>query len=388
MEKKKIISIVAENVRTLMNQEGLSNNELARKCKVSAASISKIVNGSMSITLPMAMNLAEGLDVDMNEIIKGLTGKKTQKTKLKEQELRQSEQLSIGILSINNKRFTCIKDFSGKTIGSSELEGGLDLAETTGNLIHLIQESIHEALPDNEINEGKLKYAKLNLVTQSYEFEDTRNKFVLFAKKSFKDVILLPDWQITYLTDFKKAPGISLVTDKGVSLSYMHNGSVKKIGGWKFPVYDLGGENWLGVETIKHTIEAAEGYIPMSKLARTVLAKFSGKIEKITETCFKGANPDIYCLFSDLLLRSYFTGDAAAKAIVERGFQAIYRSIERADNIIGKQMKIALHGSLADIYKGFFEENRLITPSSDAEKVKLLTDLSEEYLEGHGVKIV
>lgn len=385
MEKKQIIMTIADNVRDLMNQAGLSSTELAKKCKISTGTISKIINSNMSITIPMAINLAEGLGVDIDDLLKGLIGKKIKETILKKAESK-TKQLSIGILSINNKRFTCIKDHLGKVIGTSEIERGLDLAKTFGSLIHLIQESIYETFPGGESNDSKLKYAKLNLVTQSYEFEDTRNKFILFAKKYFKEIMLLPDWQITYLADFKKEPGISLVTDKGVSLSYMHNGSLKKLGGWKFPVYDLGGENWLGVETIKHTIEAAEGYIPMSKLARSVLAKFNGKIEKITEACFKSDDPDIYCLFSEPLLRSYFTGDPAAKIIVEHGFQSIYRLIERVDNIVGKQLKITLNGSLADIYKNFFKKNRLITPSSEAEKVKLLTDLTQKYLEAHGIK--
>jgi N-acetylglucosamine kinase-like BadF-type ATPase/plasmid maintenance system antidote protein VapI len=386
MERKQIVKIIADNVINLMNQQGLSNADIARKCKLPTGTISKITNGRMSITIPMAMNLAAGMGVDINDLLKGLAGKKTKNETSKKLEPSKEEQLYIGVLSINNKRITCIKNASRKIIGTSELESGLDLTETSGSLIHLIQESIYAALPNGHADDSKLKHAKLNLVTQSYEFEDTRNKFALFANKYFKEVTLLPDWQITYLGAFKNEQGISLVTDKGVSLSYMHNGSLKKLGGWKFPVYDLGGENWLGVETIRHTIDAVEGYIPMSKLAHNVMAKFNGKIEKITETCFKGADPDVYCLFADLLFRSYFTGDSAAKAIVERGFQLIYRTIEKVDSILGKQYKIAINGSLADIYKKYFKEDRLTSSPNDAEKVSLLADISKDFLEEHGVK--
>ncbi|HXU27166.1 MAG TPA: helix-turn-helix domain-containing protein [Bacteroidia bacterium] len=389
MEKKQVLTTIANNVRTLMNQAGLSSTALARKCKISVGTISKIINGNMSITIPMAVTLAEGLGVDMDLLLKSLVVNKINDGDVKKPEPKKSEQFFIGILSINNKRYTCIKNYVGKIIGSSELEGGLDLAETTGSLIHLINESIYEALPNANSDRDKLKYARLNLVTQSYEFEDTRNRFVLFTKKYFKDVLLIPDWQITYLAAFKNEQGISLVTDKGVSLSYMHNESLRKLGGWKFPVYDLGGENWLGVETIRHTIEAAEGYSPMTKLAHTVLTKCSGKIEKITETCFKGTkDPDIYCLFTEILLRSYYTGDDAAKTIIESGFKAINRSIERVDNILGKQLRISINGSLADIYKEFFAKNRLIASSTDAEKVELLSDINEEFLIEHGVKIL
>jgi hypothetical protein len=57
-----------------------------------------------------------------------------------------------------------------------------------------------------------------------------RCKFIYFAKKYFKDIILIPDWHITYLGDFKNNQGISLVTDKGVSLFYKHDGVLKNRG--------------------------------------------------------------------------------------------------------------------------------------------------------------
>lgn len=386
VEKRHIIKIVADNIRSLLHEKGISSLELSKKCKASQGTISKIINAQMSLTVAMAVNIADSLGVDVNSIFKGLATK----PQTKEEAIEGApEQLAIGVLSINNKRITCIKNSTGKILGTSELEGGLDLAETSSNLIQLINESIYAALPNGAADEAKLKYAKLNLVTQSYEFEETRNKFAQFAKRYYKDVVLMSDWQITYLAAFKKTDGISLITDKGISLSYMHNGSLKKLGGWKFPVYDLGGENWLGVETIRHTIEAFEGYVPMSKLARNVLTKFNGKIEKITETCFKGSKDhDVYCIFSEILLRNYMTGDKAAKDIIQRGFQLINRSIEQVDSTVGKELKIALNGSLADIYVEFLSKNRLITPTSDAAKVKLLADITTEFLEESGVKNV
>ncbi len=389
MEKRQILKIVADNIRNLLIQQGLSSTELSKKCHVSSGTISKIINGNMSITIPMAFNLAEGLGVSVNDVLSGLSGKKIKEEPNKKVQSSKNEQLSIGVLSINNKRITCVKNHTGVIIGTSELEGGLDLAETSSNLIQLIQESIYAALPGGNADSNKLKDAKLNLVTQSYEFEDTRSKFAFFAKRFFKDVVLMSDWQITYLASFEKSPGISLITDKGVSLSYMHSGKLKKLGGWKFPVYDLGGENWLGVETIRHTIEATEGYIPMSKLASNVLAKYNGKIEKITETCFKGEkNPDIYCVFTELLLRSYSANDNAARTILENGYYQVYRSIEKVDSILGNKLKIAINGSLADIYKSYFPKNRLVTPPSDADKVGLLADITGEFLAQHGIENV
>jgi len=381
INKQDITNTIAHNVRSIMNEKGLTSPELAKRCKVSSGMISKIINANTGITIAMAMNLAEGLGVNVNEIFRGLISTK------QIPQTTTAEPISIGILSISNKRLTCIKNRSGRVLGTSELTDDLDLAKPLSDLMHLIQQSIQSALPTQENLTQQLKNAHLKLVMQSYEFEETRNKFELLAKKYFKNVTILPDWQITYFSDCTDSNALSLVVDKGVSLSYMHNGMLKKLGGWKFPVYDLGGENWLGNETVRHTIDAFEGFIPMSKLANDVLVKFNNKLEVITEICFKGTrDPDIYCLFSNILLRNYLAGDPAAKSILKNGFELVYKLVERANTILGKKSKLTLNGSLSDIYKPFFKKETLIQAIPDTQKVSLLADITKAFLSKYGIK--
>jgi transcriptional regulator with XRE-family HTH domain len=251
VEKSQIVAIVANNVRNLMNQAGLSSTALARKSKISTGTISKILNNNMSITIPMAMNLAEGLGVGLDDILMGLARDTIKKNLPKKTLQNKKDQLSIGILSLNQRRATCIKDYRGKIIGKSDLDGDLDLAESSSHLMQLINNSISAALPRDHGLHDQLKYARLNLVTQSYEFEEKREKFKLFAQRHFEDVIIMPDWQITYLTDFKNDPGISLVTDKGVSLSYIHDGSLYMILavkiGWVLKPLDIQLRQWKAI---------------------------------------------------------------------------------------------------------------------------------------------
>jgi len=258
------------------------------------------------------------------------------------------------------------------------------LAETIPSVFDRIIESLDKALVNyKDEHENYLKITHLTVVVQSYEFEDTRRKFENYLKKYFKSVNVLSDWQITYLAFFKKRQGISLVVDKGVSISYQHNGELKKLGGWKFPIYDLGGENWLGLMAIRHTIEAYEGYVLMSDLAKDVLSKFDGKIEKILETCFKSEkNPDVYCLFAEILLRNYLTGDETSKKIVGDGFALINKLIEKVDETVGEKRNIVLNGSLSKIYKSFLPETRLIKSIGSEKRVEILADIAREYPTG------
>lgn len=389
MDKKQVIQVIAENVKKIMNDERISITSLARRCKVSTGTISKVVNGNMSITIPMAITISEGLDVDLSEIISGLINQNNIQKK-KNQNIKTIEnELKIGIISINNRRITCIQDNKGNIVGKSELEGGIDLVETTSHVMQLIEESINSTVSNHKTNNQlEFKNIKLNLVAQSYEFEDTRHKFINFANKQFQDVSILSDWQLTYLSIFQKIPGISLIVDKGISLSYMKDGRLKKLGGWKFPVYDLGGENWLGLETIRHTIEAKEGYTPMTNLANNILAKFNGKIERITEACFKNhKDSDIYSTFCEPLLHAYFRKDPTAQEIVTQGFLSISRAIEKIDSLTGKELKIAVNGSLADIYAPMLKNQRLIESTDNMDKATLLAQITKDNLIKNGIYI-
>jgi N-acetylglucosamine kinase-like BadF-type ATPase len=376
MEKKQVLHILAENMRRHMYQEKLSVLELSRICNVSAGTISKIMNSKMSVTVPMAMNLAAGLKINLDELLQGLSQTASKK---KPPFKTKNEFVSIGILSINNKRMTCIKNQDEEVIGQSELCGGLDLAESSSSLLALIDESIETALKLYKKRKDKIEVGRLNLVTQSYEFEDSRQRFINFARKYFKEILLYPDWKITYFADFKTDQGICLIADKGVSLSYQENGDLNKLGGWKFPVYDLGGVNWLGMKAIQHTIEAVEGTIPMTPLANSIITNYNGKIERITETCFKAnKDHDVFSEFAEPLLKAYYSKEAAAKEIIDEGFKHMNRLIENVDRKTGKKLKIAIHGSLAPIYSCYFNEKRLLTPATDEEKAYLLADLSED----------
>jgi len=390
VDKQKILTLLAHNVRQEMNAAELSSVELARRCHISTGTISKILQGKMSISVAMVMTLAEGLEIDVSRLLRGLFNENLAQAASSHDDEQVSPALNIGIMSIKNRRITCIKNQEGDIVGVSELSGGMDLAEPTSSLLSNIPQSIDVALTHTNYKQENLnailKASKVNLVTQSYEFESTREKFGHFAERTFKEVNLMSDWQISYLSTFVDKPGISLITDKGVSLSYMYEGRLRKLGGWKFPVYDLGGENWLGVETIKHTIEAVEGYIPLTELAQTVMAKFGGKIETITEICFKGTkDPDIYCSFAEVLLQAYWKQDATAHAIIARGFEAVYRMVLRVDEITGQKLPIAIMGSLMDIYKTFINPSRLIVSASDEKKIELLADVTNDYLEKIGI---
>jgi glucosamine kinase len=377
MEKTQITKQLAANIEQLMRARKLSNRDFAKKCGISPGTVSKIINGNMSITITVLAAICKGLDVPADAILKGIVEKSASKTFAIESS--KKDELFAGIFSINHKRISCIKDTNDAIIGRSELRGDLDIAEPVPSVFNRIVESIKAAFKGYK-SEDDLKSINLTVVIQSYEFEATKKKFKNHLRKYFKSVNILSDWQITYLLAFQRSDGISLVVDKGVSISYMQEGEIKKLGGWKFPVYDLGGENWLGLMTIRHAIEAYEGHVPMSNLAKDILSKFDWQIGGILEFCFKTEkNPDVFCSFFNPLFQNYLTGDDAAKKIVEQGFSFINKLLNKVDELLGDERKIALNGSLLKLYKDYLPQSRLITSADLEENRDLLLDVARKY---------
>ena len=372
---------IVENINIALERLKISKNELAKRSGLAMSTVARILSGDRNFTIDKMIPIARALNMSPADFFSGIQMNDSSMFANKESD--DASHYSVGVMSIGKRRITSVMRGT-TTLGTSDIAGDLDLAEPTSNLLELIKVSINSAFSNDAESFNNIS---LKLVTQSYEFTEKRKSFLYKAKQLFNDVILIPDWQITYLADFKEISGMSLVVDKGVSLSYMHEGHLRKLGGWKFPTYDLGGENWLGVETIHHTIEAAEGFREMSGLAEVVLSQYDSKIEKIVEACFKGVkDADVYCLFAEILIHCYYRKDKAAEQVILSGLHEVKKLVKKAEDWLGENSMITINGSLANIYKEHFDSARLVAPSSNSEKVSLLAGITREFLVSRGVE--
>lgn len=379
MEQQNCAQHVAANIRRLLNKLSITNAELAKRSNISSAAVSKILSGKMNITINMALAIAQGLNCSLDEILQGIDNKATTRTIKTDDTIKYH----IGIMSLERKRFATICDTKGKILATSTLDHGLDLVETANALLEKITESIGDALNTTNIDNINPKQATLNLVTQSSEFSETKTRFLNFIERKFAKVHLLSDWQLTYFSTFNHKTGISLILDKGTSLSYLHGDELQKIGGWKFPVCDFAGENWLGNQVAKHTISAKEGFIPMSKLAKDVLSRYGNSIDKLVEACFKTNDKDVFSNFYQILLPHYYQDSAEAIDLVYQGKMFIKDALELAAKKIGKKPDLTISGSLKDIYQEFIHKQlhfNIIEQSETEDKVKFLAMITEDYL--------
>ena len=396
MKSKESIQIV-KNINNAVAKSKLSKNALAQKSGLPISTLNRILSGERNFTVDKMIPIARALNLNLSEIFLGI---ETKNSDMNTEVAQAKKRLRVGIMSLRKRRITCIKDDSN-IIGISELSGDLDLAEPLSSLFESIESSIGTALQNSDMPQYKelskseitqptfLNNIDIKLVTQSYEFMDKRKNFLYKANQIFSSALHLPDWQITYLSDFHDSDGISLVVDKGVSLSIKREGRLEKIGGWKFPTYDLGGENWLGNEAVKHTIEVYEGLDKASKLSSDILAMFNGKIEKIVETCFQGVrDTDIFCRFAEILIRCFYQGDKKAITIISQGINKVNLLIAAADKKLKTKPKISINGSLSDIYLKYIDHDRIAEATDNKAKVSLLTEITKPYLKDNGVNYI
>jgi N-acetylglucosamine kinase-like BadF-type ATPase/plasmid maintenance system antidote protein VapI len=396
--KSRESQMIVENINSALRSRKMTKNELIKLSGLPASTISRILSGERNFTIDKMIPIARALNIDINEFFSGVQTKDV--SKQKSTQINDKQYLSAGILSIDRKRFACIKDANKKVVATSVLTGDLDLAEPIANLLAQIEDSIcaallnspvekYQKMSESEIRQGEfLETINLNLVTQSYEFLEKRKNFIYKASQLYNSVIHLPDWQITYLSDFKNTQGIALIVDKGVSLSFMHQGKLQKLGGWKFPAYDLGGENWLGNQAVQHTIEAAEGICESTKLSSTILAKYNNELYKLVETCFHGANTDVFCQFCETLSLCYFQKDRKAQEIITTGFNEIMRLVNAAKNILQTRLDISISGSLSNIYQHHFDKKHVAESASYQDKTSLLASIDKVYLTSNGVQYI
>lgn len=218
----KVNKTIAGNIRKIMAEKSLSNSDVVKMTGISAGTVSKILNQQLKVTADKLYDFSEGLGVPVVELLDGLENVISTGRPKKKQTSSLSD-LYVGVLSIGDRRICCVKDNQGNVVGESELTESLVLTEPFSTILANIRSSIGIALGrDNPLDSHELKSIHLAIVVHCYEFEETRLKYRDSALKYFKSVEILSDWQITYLASFGNKNGISLVVDKGVSLSYMH----------------------------------------------------------------------------------------------------------------------------------------------------------------------
>lgn len=376
MTNIQIQEYIANRINRLLKNKKMSLRQLSQISGISLAHISKILNSKVNPTIIMLQHLSCALDVHISYFFEKLPGV----TKVTDSTRPVSETLTVCILSIGDKRIVHISSSTNKDYGYLELPSNIKLSETVNTSIDKIKYSIDTILNNNNIHD--LEYHNCNVIisVQCFEFSNSKNKLIDACKRIFNSIEIYPDWQITHVSSFKYKSGISIVADKGLSISYFYQNKLYKIGGWGFP-HDIGGEYWIGLQAAQYALRVLDGFESHTTLSNSIITKFNNNAERLIEYCSIN-NLGAYLELSTTVLNHVALHDNHAISIISKGYSYIEDIISYIDNITkDSSSPITLHGSIANIYTSYIPKSRHFSSPSNQTQCQMLSKLSEDIQE-------
>ncbi len=177
----------------------------------------------------------------------------------------------------------------------------------------------------------------------------------------FPNFQLLTDAQIACLGAHGGQEGAIFIIGTGaIGISY-RNGQWQQVGGWGFPLDDMGSGAWLGQQAIRAAINQHDGLITNSLLADMIWQHFDHLPEALISWS-QHASSGNYGEFAPLVLNAFNQHDPVAVEIVQQQVTLLSRQI---DALHTDGHPLCLMGGLADWVTVQLPERlqKIITPS-------------------------
>ncbi len=160
--------------------------------------------------------------------------------------------------------------------------------------------------------------------------------------------------------------GVVAILGTGTAYIVRKNERVHSVGGWGFPLSDLGSGARLGQSLLQECLLVHDGIHLRSPLTTAVLDEFGNKPDNLVEFAWT-AKPGDFGKYAPLIFQFAGKGDETARMLLERS--AGYVS-ETLDMLIGQGAeRISLLGGMAPLYVQWLplhQQKLLVEPAADA----------------------
>lgn len=160
--------------------------------------------------------------------------------------------------------------------------------------------------------------------------------------------------------------GAVAILGTGTAYIIRQRGQVYSLGGWGFPISDLGSGARIGQSALQECLLAYDGIHPSTALSTALLDKFDNRPDNLVEFA-RDASPGDFGEYAPMVFRFADEGDAAALRLLANA--ASYVS-ETLDVLIAKGCKrISLLGGMAPLYKRWLPQHQqalAVEPAADA----------------------
>lgn len=162
--------------------------------------------------------------------------------------------------------------------------------------------------------------------------------------RGFNNVQILTDAQIACLGAHNGQDGAIYIIGTGAIGVAFEQNSWRRVGGWGFPLDDIGSGAWLGQQAVRAALQQLDGVIPASAMTDQIWSHFEHSSDRLL-TWSMSATSGHYGQFSPLVTASYEQNDPVAIDIVQHQIDYLSKQIK---TLVTNDLSLSLMGGLSD----------------------------------------
>lgn len=251
------------------------------------------------------------------------------------------EQLFLGVDGGGTKCraviYSASRGWLGEGIGGPA-NAAVDIQQTQDSIL----QATYQALTNAELEQSQIGDLIAGIALAGVNIPSVQSAMEAW-QHPFSQMFITHDLKAACIGAHKGSDGAVIIVGTG-SCGYAVVGNEElELGGHGFPHGDKGSGSWIGLEAVKHSLEAVDGIAASSEMSQAVWGRFQDTSDMITR--LNGAKPREFASFADIVFQAAANGDENASAILKEG--AHYLSVLVRKLYCLRPPRISVVGGLA-----------------------------------------
>lgn len=255
--------------------------------------------------------------------------------------MTDTKSLYIGLDGGGTRCRARITDAQGQTLGEA-LAGSANVFQSAAKAWDSVNFAIREAGRHAGLSREALADAIIVAGLAGAEVNSCADDF-RSRIQGFNHFTLLTDAQIACLGAHRGRDGAIFIIGTGAIGIAVEAGHWRRVGGWGFPLDDIGSGAWLGQQAVRAALRQRDGVICASTMTEQVWQHFHHSSEALL-TWSGSAGSGEYGQFSPLVTQAYEERDPIAQDIVRQ--QLAYLT-EQINSLVTNDLSLSLMGGLS-----------------------------------------
>lgn len=259
-----------------------------------------------------------------------------------------TEHIYIGVDGGGTKSKLVMRDADGVLLGTGR-SGASNIRLSVDKSITSVMDAYQQAYTQAS-QKRDLSQAKFHIGLGLAGTEVPRYCTEFLAKlPDFETVCLKSDAYAACLGAHEGKDGAILIVGTGVVGYRSLHGEEKRVSGWGFPHDDEGGGAWIGMETIRATLQVCDGRRKSTPYLEAILAHFQHDLTKLVTWANLASATEFASLapfFTDYLVKK----DPVAVTLAEASGKALMKVL---DVLVTKDIALCLFGGLASFLEPY-----------------------------------